>query len=163
MITLNTILLAIDFSEASNGALTYASQLARTFGSTLHVLHVTADLMASMVGVDAYHTDFGRLQARVEEDARRELHALLSADCDGMRLEAAVITSCSPADVIVSYARENRIDLIVVGTHGRTGMPHLFLGSVAERVVRLAPCAVLTVRPPVAAVASSVHEAAVCA
>ena len=73
---------------------------------------------------------------------------LSDEDREKLGARAAVLTATSAADAITAYARDNRVDLIVVGTQGRGGVARLFVGSIAERVVRLAPCPVLTVRHP---------------
>ena len=143
MMMLNNVLVATDFSEASENAVTYARQLARTFGSTLHVVHVVGSFSTAPLGVEAITFDFVSLQQATEEAARRHLDALIAGET--LSIKPVVLTSNSPAQAIVSYAQDKAVDLIVVGTHGRGGMAHLFIGSVAERVVRTAPCPVLTV------------------
>ena len=149
MITIKHVLVATDFGEASETALAYGRELARMSGATLHVLHVVEDIFARAIGVDAYLPDFSELQRQLEEAGRKQLDVVVTAD-DRRELGAKAITrtSATPAQVITSYAKEASIDLIVMGTHGRGGMAHLFMGSVAERVVRTAPCPVLTVRHP---------------
>jgi nucleotide-binding universal stress UspA family protein len=90
-----------------------------------------------------------RLQQDLEATARRRIELLLSdEDRAVLAAEAAVIVSNAPAYAIVDYARKANVNLIVMGTHGRGAVAHLLMGSVAERVVRLAPCPVLTVRRP---------------
>jgi nucleotide-binding universal stress UspA family protein len=149
MITLRNVLVAIDFGQASETALAYGRLLARMAGATLHVLHVVENVVASTVGVEGYATDFASLQHDVEESARKQLDSMMT-DEDRRTLAARTVTqtSTAPALSIVSYARDAHIDLIVVGTHGRGGRPHLAMGSVAERVMRAAPCPVLTVSNP---------------
>jgi universal stress protein A len=140
MILLTNVLVAIDFSPPSDSALTYGRALAQTFGATLHVLHVTENMFLRATGFDphAMKTALCRtLEERLTATDRKELHA-----------RAMVDTSDEPADAITRYARCANIDLIVMGTHGRSGLSHLLVGSVAERVVRTAPCPVLTVRHP---------------
>jgi nucleotide-binding universal stress UspA family protein len=149
MMTLKNILVATDFSEASEAALVYARELAEAVGGTLHVLHVAGNIAASAVGVEGYTTDFIALQREVEDSARKRLEALvIETDRRTLSAKTIVLTSNSPAQSIVSYAKDAHIDLVIVGTHGRGGMAHLLMGSVAERVVRTAPCSVLTVRCP---------------
>ena len=146
MITLKNILVATDFSLASDTALLYGRTLARTYGATLHVLHVAEDLYVRFGG-DAYFAALSDLQKDVEGAAQKRLAALLMDD-DPVPLptKAVVVTSSVPASAIVDYAARAEIDLIVVGTQGRGAMAHLFMGSVAERVVRTAACPVLAVR-----------------
>lgn len=148
MIALKSILVATDFGEASDAALAYGRELARTFDATLHVLNVADDVYVRLGG-DAYVAVLPELQKDVEDAARRQLDALLvDNDPKPLVVKKAVITSSATAMAIVQYARDLSIDLIIVGTHGRGAVAHLLMGSVAERVVRTAPCPVLTVRHP---------------
>lgn len=149
MIALKNVLVATDFGEASDAALAYGRDFARTFGATLHVLHIVDDVMARMVSTEAYTFDFFTLQQEIEASARKQLAALVTDD-DRRTLQAKAFTrvSANAAAAIVAYATEAAIDVIIVGTHGRGAMAHLLIGSVAERVVRTAPCPVLTVRHP---------------
>jgi nucleotide-binding universal stress UspA family protein len=149
MITLTRILVATDFGEASDAALTYGRELARTFGARLDVLHVAENMFARSVGVEGYVTAYPEIQRDIEEAARSRLDRLVTDD-DRARLGARTVirTSNSPAAEIVAYARDAEVALIVIGTHGRGAMAQFFVGSVAERVVRTAPCPVLTVRHP---------------
>jgi nucleotide-binding universal stress UspA family protein len=140
MIVLTNVLVAIDFSPPSDSALTYGRALAHTFGATLHVLHVTENMFLRATVFDPHAMNAAvcrTLEERLTADDRKELHA-----------RAVVETSDDPADAITQYARSANIDLIVMGTHGRTGLSHLLIGSVAERVVRTASCPVLTIRQP---------------
>jgi len=151
VIALNHILVATDFSEAADVALAYGRALARRFGATLHVLHVVEDWGARFAEFPIYIDDLGRLRIEEEAAARARLHMLLSEeDRQALPAKAVVLTSTSPAATIVAYARDAmpRIDCIVMGTHGRGAVAHLVMGSVAERVVRAAPCPVLTVHHP---------------
>jgi nucleotide-binding universal stress UspA family protein len=149
MIALKNILIATDFGEAAERALAYGQAFARTFGATLHVLHVTDDVYRNAVGVELYQTTASDLQRDVDEAARKELKELvLDSDNSGPPTIPAILTSGTPALTIVQYAKTHDIDLIVMGTHGWGPVAHLVMGSVAERVVRLAPCPVLTVRHP---------------
>lgn len=140
MIALNHILVATDFGEASDAALTYGRALARTFGATLHVLHVVENFFMRPTVADPY-----LLQATA---AKRLNELLTDEDRVTLRAHAVIETSGAPAAAITAYARSANIDLIVMGTHGRGAVEHLLMGSVAERVVRTAPCPVLTVRHP---------------
>jgi nucleotide-binding universal stress UspA family protein len=154
--TLKNILVATDFSVVSEAALLYARELAHAFKGALHVLHVTDNVIAGAIGVEGYTTDWAALQREVDDAARKQLDAIVT-DEDRRTLTAKTLvkTSNSPAQAIVSYANDAHIDLIVVGTHGRGGMAHLLMGSVAEWVVRTAPCPVLTVRQTASTSATS--------
>ncbi len=149
MIALKNILVATDFGEAAATALTYGCELARRFGATLHVLHVVDDMTVRLASASGLPYDTTRLQEELDEIERRQLEQLLTAE---ERLELHVklvqVISAAPAREIVEYADAARIDLAIVGTHGRDAIAHWFMGSVAERVVRRAPCPVLIVRHP---------------
>jgi nucleotide-binding universal stress UspA family protein len=140
MIVLKDVLVATDFSPPSDSALIYGRALARAFGATLHVLHVTENLFMRATAADPHAAKASvmrTLEERLTADDRAQLHA-----------RAVLETSDHPADAIIEYATSARADLIVMGTHGRSGLSHLLVGSVAERVVRNAPCPVLTLRQP---------------
>jgi nucleotide-binding universal stress UspA family protein len=146
---LKDILVATDFGEASNTALLYGREFARRFGARLHVIHVVDLLVAHVGASEGFITNLQELQEDDETQAERDLQALLSEeDRQVLRARTAVTTSSTPAEAIVEYAKAENIGLIVLGTHGRQAMARLLVGSVAERVVRRAPCPVLTVRHP---------------
>jgi len=149
MIALKKILVATDFSEPSDAALAYGRELARTFAASLTVLHVVDNILTRAYGADGIVLADPELQREIETSAQRQVDAALF-DEDRKMLGAVglVITSNSPSAAIVTYARDAAVDLIVMGTHGRGAIAQLLMGSVAERVVRLAPCPVLTVRHP---------------
>ena len=149
MITLKRILVATDFGEASDAALAYGRALARTFGAKLDVLYVTENVLTRGFGVEGYVAAFPDLQRDLDRAAQKQLDALLTAeDRTALGAKAVVLTLNSPATAIVTYAADSEVDLIVMGTHGRGAVARLLMGSVAERVVRTAPCPVLTVRHP---------------
>ena len=145
MITLKNILVATDFGEASAVALAYGRDLARSYGARLHVLHVVEDVALR------YTPEIGlalpQLQEEIDKAARLDLEKLITED-DRRTLApiTAIETKVNVPPAIIAYATANAIDLIVVGTHGRGAVQHFLMGSVAERVVRTAPCPVLTVR-----------------
>ena len=138
MIQVNNVLVAVNFDEASNIALAYARSIAKTFGARLHVLHVMQNLFLRPMANDP--------RAIEEGITRRLLDSLTDEDRTALRAVPAIRKSDDPADEIVKYADTEGMDLIVVGTHGRPGLAHLLMGSVAEKVVRTAPCPVLTLR-----------------
>jgi nucleotide-binding universal stress UspA family protein len=148
MMDIKNILVPTDFGEAADVALTYGRELATRFGATLHLVHVADNLRLSALA-EAHGEMMARLQAEIEEAANRQLdERLIDSDGSGPATRRTVLSSISPVVAIVDYARDNGIDLIVIGTHGRGPLKHLVMGSVAERVVRTAPCPVLTVRHP---------------
>jgi nucleotide-binding universal stress UspA family protein len=140
MIQMSNVLVAVNFDDASNVALVYARSLARNFGARLHVLHVMENLFLRPMANDPRAIEAGitkRLLDCLTDEDRTVLHAV-----------PVIRKSDEPADEIVKYAKSEGIDLIVMGTHGRPGIAHLLMGSVAEKVVRTAPCPVLTLRHP---------------
>jgi nucleotide-binding universal stress UspA family protein len=143
MISLNKILVPVDFSEHSTKAVRYGAELAAKFGAELHLFHA--------IETRAYAYDETATYFPPEPIAEVESAAL--KELDKVKIEAAdqvhVIRNVArgnPFVEIVRYARDNTVDLIVIGTHGRGAIAHMLLGSVAERVVRKAPCPVLVVR-----------------
>jgi len=152
MIALRHILVASDFGEPAAVALAYGRELARTFGATLHVVHVVDRVDAHLAAVDGfpeYTFSLAMLQTQLEATGRADLDALITDDDrTTLRVKPIVLTSAAPATAILDYARTAFVDLIVAGTHGRGALAHVFMGSVAERLVRSAPCPVLTVRHP---------------
>jgi nucleotide-binding universal stress UspA family protein len=131
------ILVPTDFSPQSDAALEYARTLATTFGATLHVFHVLPNLFMRAVVSDPRDLEAAALHQLADR--------LASGNHAGFEARVAVERSDDPGDEIVTYAQTNGIDLIVIGTHGRTGVAHALMGSVAEKVMRTAPCPVLTV------------------
>lgn len=148
-ITLKNILVPTDFGEAADAALAYGRALAERFDATIHVAHVIDNVYLTSFGAETYAAIVPDLQRGLEEAAQKQLDELLvDSDKSGPPTKPALITSSAPASAIVEYAGKHGIDLIVMGTHGRGALAHLLMGSVAERVVRLAQCPVLTVRHP---------------
>ena len=149
MISLKKVLVATDFSEASDAAFMYGRTLASSFGAAMHVVHVVEPVYLNAMGAEAYASLTPDLQEQIDLAARSRLHALvLDSDRSGPAMKTALRRAPAPERAIVEYAKEEGIDLVVMGTRGRGGVAHLFLGSVAERVVRTAPCPVLTVHHP---------------
>jgi universal stress protein A len=137
-----TILVATDFSDASNLALEYARVLAARFGAGLRVLHVVQTPIP--LGSEMYVPEVMTVAERAVEEAQQQL-AVTLAGLDGADVIGQVLVGMASRK-IVEYAADHDVDLIVMGTHGRGAIAHLLMGSVAERVVRTAPCPVFTVR-----------------
>lgn len=147
MIMLSTILVPTDFSEASSQALRYGKAMAKAFGASLHVLHVVQEPFAQPWAVEAYGFSLATLQDEWVKEATTRLDQAVPA-AERTALRAALETRLGqPYVEILKYADEQRVGLIVMGTHGRGPLGHMVMGSVAERVVRKASCPVLTVRP----------------
>ena len=148
MILIKKILVATDFGEASDAALEYGRDLGRTYEATLHVLHVTENVYARYAD-DGSIAFLPEMQSDIERAARKRMEGLVTdEDRTMLRAEPVVLPALGTAEAIVEYAKAHAVDIIVMGTHGRRALSHLLMGSVAERVVRMAPCPVLTVRHP---------------
>jgi universal stress protein A len=145
MIAIQKVMVATDFGEAADTALRYGRALAGRFGATLHVVHVVETSYVG-VGVETYVPLLPDVDGELEESARRRLNSLIESAGNGPHTVPVVLPSSVPSVAIINYAREHNIDLIVMGTHGRGSLAHLVMGSVAERVVREAPCPVLTIK-----------------
>jgi nucleotide-binding universal stress UspA family protein len=137
----------IDFSDASRAAMEVAADLARRNGGTLHLLH--AYPIPGYTFPDGSVVASPRMMQELAEGAQRHLEEWRD---QAARLGAPSIETVKavgePAAEILSYAAEQRMELLVLGTHGRSGLEHALMGSIAERVVRKARCPVVTVRPP---------------
>jgi universal stress protein A len=147
MIALKTILVPTDFSDTSDQALRYGKALAQAFGASLHVLHVVQEPFAQPWAVEAYGFSLATLQEEWMKEANQRLEAALTPE-ERTALKATLTAQLGhPFLEILRYAKAQDVDLIVMGTHGRGPLGHVVMGSVAERIVRKAPCPVLTVRP----------------
>lgn len=146
MIEIKTILAPTDFSPHSEQAVRYACSLAERLGAKLHLIHVLSEIIPA--GPDPLLMPVMPPQF-YQENEERAKETLQTLPKPGWGKPPALETAVrwgSPVDAIVDYSREHAIDLIVIATHGRTGLSHVLLGSVAERIVREAPCPVLTIR-----------------
>jgi len=142
MLAIRKILVPTDFSDCSEAAVQYGRDLAVAFGASLHLLHVVQDPYVQPWAAEAFGVSLAGVLDRWEQDAR----AQLAQRAKGVAVERVTRVG-HPFVEILTYAAEQSVDLIVMGTHGRGPVAHMLLGSVAERVVRKAPCPVLTVRP----------------
>jgi nucleotide-binding universal stress UspA family protein len=139
-------LVPVDFSECANQALAYAIGLARRLEARVTLLHVIQSPPWGGVGMDvtapyAYSQFIQKLEAEVAHSMQACLERVTAGGLAGQ----AIVVHGVPFQEILETARRQTVDLIVMGTQGRTGLQHVLLGSVAEKVVRLAPCPVLVV------------------
>ena len=149
MIEYRKIVVPYDFSSHARLALTTALDLAHRLGADLHLVHVIH------IPPYVYHGGvYGEVPPPIDTSTMRDAafrslaevaDEIPDASC---RLEIHVVDGAGVAETLQRAAEDLRADLIVMGTHGRTGLAHVFLGSVAERTLRRAPCPVLTVRAP---------------
>ncbi len=143
------ILYPTDFSELSLAALTYARQLTEAFDAQLYCLHVVDDGYQYWSALGPESIPAGPPPEALTKAAGQRLDQLAEEHLTGFGKEVKLdVTLGRPFTEIIAYARENEIDLIVMATHGRGAVAHMLLGSTAEKVVRKAPCAVLTTRSP---------------
>ncbi len=150
--TFTKILSATDFSEDSALALSFAEELARRFNAEIIVLHVDQPLAPVMATPELGPAmDVGAMSRIAEEQrllAQRELDKIVTRLRDSGLKAKSLLKVGSPFLEVIHTAQAEGVDLIVMGTHGRTGLAHVLLGSVAERVVQKAHCPVLTIRHP---------------
>ncbi len=147
MIAIKRILVPTDFSEFSQHAVRYGCELAQRFSAELHLLHVAQDALPIIPEAGMLTVSHGEYMAHLLASAERLLKEVPDPSSYSGPVAARVVEVGVPFVEIIRYAREQEIDLIVLATHGRTGLVHMLMGSVAEKVVRKAPCPVLTVRP----------------
>ena len=156
MIRLRTILVPVDFSDCSDAAVKYGYALADAFGATLHLLNVVQDPYTLPWAAEGFSAPIADLLADWEGQAKRRLAEMVPT---GPAATTVIRTQVgTPPREIVRYAADHQIDRIVLGTHGRGPLGHMLLGSVAERVVRTAPCPVLTVRHPQREFVADTHQ-----
>lgn len=159
MLHFNQILVPIDFSERSLRALAYAIGFAEKFEAEVHVLYVhePAPQVSDMAwqGVNGSSIDDARLA-----EAKESLQRIMEERIPGHVSAEAITRKGNPVKQIVGYAEENNTDLIVMATHGRTGLAHALMGSVAEAVLRKAPCPVLSLKHPMPVGSEDVAESA---
>ena len=159
--TITRILVPVDFSPHADRALGYAATLALRFGAKLALVHVMEDpLVTGAWTSEVYVANLAEVRDQLIATAERQMAARReSAAAMGVTAETTVITGW-PVQAIIDHAAQGAFDLIVMGTHGRTGLAHAVMGSVAERVLRRAPCPVLTVRGTEVAAANATATAA---
>ena len=144
---IKSILFPTDFSEGSSQALQYAVDMARRYGAKLYVLHVIYDI-AKAAGWYVPHVSMDEMYKDIETGAKKELERFGVEELSGLKdIERSICTGV-PHEEIIKFANKNKIDLIIIATHGRKGIDRILFGSTAAQVVRYAPCPVLTVRLP---------------
>ncbi len=147
LVSIRRVLFPTDFSEPAKHAQQYAMSLADRFGAELHLLHVVPENpMPFPDSASSWTLATTDQQWQVDAAHKQLLHELGPDWPAGQRVVHAAVIGLA-VDEIVKYAQQHEIELIVIGTHGRTGLSRLLLGSVAEKLIRLATCPVLTVHP----------------
>ena len=143
--SISRILVPVDFSAHSDRALRYAATLAGQVGASVELLHVVEDFVYGAFSEVYVPNVPAMTQEAINSAVDRLTRLKAEVFLHGADVETVVYVG-RPALTIVEQAKAGKFDLIVMGTHGRTGLSHLFMGSVAEQVLRTAPCPVLTVR-----------------
>ena len=141
------ILFPTDFSEGSDNALPYAADMAKHYGAKLCLLHVIQDI-AEATGWYVPHVSLDELYRDIEKNAAKEMDRYGVEELRGIKDIERIVVKGRPYEKILKFAGENKADLIVIGTHGRKGLDRVIFGSTVEKVVRDAPCPVLSVRLP---------------
>ncbi len=145
MKAIEKILVATDFSEYSEEACGYALTLAKKFDATLILLHIINEPV-DLRGFYVPHITFEELEKEITEGASKMLDKFCSEHLGDFSKYEKMVVPGIPFEEIVKVAKEKAASMIVIGTHGRSGLDHLIFGSTAERVVRTSPCPVLTIR-----------------
>lgn len=147
MIELQKILVPTDFSEFSKHSIRYACEFAQRFQAELHLLNVVEDIYPIIPEPGTPAPMSGEYLAGLKESSERMMDSFPLPDRGNDLSVVREVISGTPFLEIIRYAKSEEIDMIVIGTHGRSGLIHALMGSVAEKVVRKSPCPVLTVRP----------------
>ena len=148
MAKLQNILCPTDFSELSIGALNYAGLLAEKFGASLHVLHVVDQAYQYWMAMGPESIPVGPSVDEMMGTAKKQMEEFVGEHVPKSLKATTEITSGRPFLEIIRLAKEKKVDLIVIGTHGRGALRQMLLGSVADKVVHKAQCPVLSVREP---------------
>ena len=146
---IRSILLPTDFSECASCALSYATSLAREFKASIICVHVIEPVVPTVgyTGITE-PLPIADISDQLEDSATRELPKVAECEeCAGLDIEEVIVHGDAAAE-IVRVAKEREVDLIVIASHGRTGLGRMLFGSTAEEVVRHASCPVLVVKPP---------------
>lgn len=146
MVDIKNILYPVDFSDYNRQVLPYVRTLVERLDATLHLLHVVSDLRSS-VGIYLSYLDMGRIMEEYQVEAGKALREFAAKHLGDIGEVNQHVIKGRAAPEIIRFARERGMHLIIMGTHGRTGLDHAVFGSVAEKVVKHSPVPVLTVSP----------------
>ena len=148
MEAIKKILVPVDFSNYSQNLINYANSFAKIFKAKIFLVHVVEPIIYP-IDFSMGQIDFPATDSDIAKKAKEELQNLANSSIDNDTETEVIIKSGKPFVEINETARELDIDLIIIATHGHTGVEHLLFGSTAEKVVRKAPCPVLTLREPI--------------
>jgi len=139
------LLIATDFSELSTAAIEFGRSLISRYKAKLYIIHVVDNLPTMAMRTTELTAD--TVAHNAETRAKKELKNFIAPRLKGMKNVSTVVKIGEAHEEIVNFAKKQKVDLIVLATHGRTGLAHVLIGSVAEKVVRHSPVPVLTVKP----------------
>ena len=146
MLSIKNILVPVDFSQHSHSALSYAREFAAAMHASIHLVHVVEPFVYPGNFGEYPPVDLTGLEKNLSDSAQREIDELTAQLRDAKFTSFGEVRYGKPADEIVAYAEANPVDLICIATHGRSGFEHFLFGSTTEKVLRRAPCPVLTIR-----------------
>lgn len=141
----NNILVPVDFSNYSKNVLAYASKIAQSYEARQQLLHIIEETMHPAFSLSGKSSIFD-LISKIEDDSRKRAEKMLKEEGPDRVKSEIYIKGGRAASDIIKFAKENSTGLIVIATHGLTGLEHMLLGSVTEKVVRMAHCPVFTVK-----------------
>lgn len=141
------IMVPTDFSTGSNEAIYFAAMLAEPFASEVNLFHAISLFEADPNNPDYRFPKIEEIYAALEETASERMDEIDKSH-KNIKFRKIMVRGISPTEEIVSFAQDKKMDLIVMGTHGRSGLSHFMLGSVAEKIIRHMPCPVVTIRHP---------------
>jgi nucleotide-binding universal stress UspA family protein len=148
MYKFNNILVPTDFSDQFDIALNYSTEIAAAVGSTLHIVHVIEPAIMPADAVFSPHAKFVEVEKSIRENAENKMQEIVDKiDTDNINVKTELVYG-KPSDKIIDYAKDNKIDVICIATHGTSGVEHFLFGSTTEKVLRKSPCPVIAVRMP---------------
>lgn len=146
MVEIKSILFPVDFTEASSKVAGYAKTFTEKFGAKLYVLFVAEDL-SKFAGFYVPHAALEKMERELLEGAQKKMPSFIEKNLSGISDLETMVELGDIAEKICEVAKEKQVDLIIMGTHGRRGLEKALFGSVTEKVVKTAPCPVLTINP----------------
>jgi nucleotide-binding universal stress UspA family protein len=142
----NKILFPVDLSESSSKIVPYVQSMTKKFGSQIHILFA-ARVFDHFTSIYVPHPSINKFEKELIEGAEKRLYEFVDENFSEFPNTKTAVVAGDPSEEILSYIREKKIDLVIMGTHGRKGMDKIIFGSVAERVVKTAPVPVMVVNP----------------
>ena len=142
----NRILFPVDFSESSGKIVPYVQTVAQKFGSQIHILFA-ARVFDHFTSIYVPHPSINKFEKELIEGAEKRLYEFMDENFKEFPQTKTAVAAGDPSEEIINYIQEHKIDLVIIGTHGRKGMDKILFGSVAERVVKTAQVPVMVVNP----------------